>query len=116
GLEAGALAHRQTGAVALAVGARPERKGVPNRACRRAVAARAALGIELRDHHALRARRAICELQLAQAELLAGGVELHGLDRMVAALCGVAVEGDDKARVGAEENDARILQGRALQA
>ncbi len=116
GAEPGPLAGGESLAIAFAVGARPEREAVPHGVRRCAVTTRAALRIRLRYDDAHRPGRALGEQQLAQPELPGALVELHGLDAAKAALPGAAVEGEDEARVGPEENRPWILEACALEA
>ena len=114
--QAGALARRQRGTVALTVSARPQWKRVPHGPRRRSVAARTALRVDLGYHDLLGARRPLGEQQLTQPELLAGVVELHGLHGPEPPLCRTAIERHDEARVRSVEDHPRILRAGALQA
>src|SRR5437667_121023 len=110
-----ALARREPGAIALAIGAGPERKAVPHGPGRRPVTAGAVRRIHLGHLDLGGAGRRVGKHQLAQPELLLHVVELHGLDDAEAALRRAAVDGQDEAGVGPEKNHARIFRRRPLE-
>ncbi len=80
------------------------------------MAAGTALRVELGYHGPVRAHRPLGEQQLAQPELLAVVVELHGLHDPESALRRTAIESHDEARVRSEQDHARILRAGTLEA
>src|SRR5256885_7375420 len=80
------------------------------------VAAGTALRVDLGYHDLVGAPRPLGEQQLAQPELLAVVVELHGLHDPESALCRTAIERHDEARVRSEQDHPRILRAGTLQA
>jgi len=74
------------------------------------------LRVELGYHDPVRADCPLGEQQLAQPELLAVVVELHGLHDPESALRRTAIESHDEARVRSEQDHARILRAGTLEA
>src|ERR1700682_1481334 len=99
--------------VVLAICAGPQRRHVPDRACRKTMTGDAAGGIRRGDTRP--GRSAVAgKRQLAEHESAVDGIEFSGLDCGVTTLGGVPVEGDDETRIAAEEDHTRRVETGAL--